>query len=746
MDDRSGQILLGRYKLERPLGKGGMGSVWLASHLRTGRRVAVKLLEDRYLSNASIVKRFGREARAASAIEHPGIVEVLDLDRTDDGVPFIVMELLEGETLADYVKSHGPLTQQEALDVFVPLLDALEAAHERGIVHRDLKPDNIFLLPPGAGGKRPVKILDFGISQKADEVRSHLTQTGAVLGTPHYMSPEQALGESDLDARADVYAVAIVLYECVVGDVPYDAGNYNALLQAILRATPKRPRERGAKVSAAFEDVVLAGMEKDRDKRIPSARAFRERLVAAATGAALADPRGGAGRAGPATGAGTANAAEAAGAGAPGASAAPTTPAPAWGDFDFGPGGAPRKTPHPSQPPPAGYKTGASTPPPAASGASSSAGGLAAAAAVASAGAPHAVRAGAPAPSAASTVGAGHGAGARPGVSPPPGAPAPLGRAVAAPAGFPASMIGVGVAVRTFDDEATGPALELEDVPFAPRMSRASGTMPAGSAARDTPEGGRRESLTGLPAAASPRRASSSGALPAVDAASAGPVARARASSSGGFPAVSPTTGTRRVSSSALPAVAPDDAQQASGAALAGLPLPELGEPAGPADADAHAAGPAAHARAAAASTERADRVAGLPRAAWTAIAAILAFVAVVAAIRLVVRPGETAHVEAGAEAGGARGATEPAPPRAPDPPPRDPPAPPRGTVQIDVVGLPHNARMRLDGLPAATLPLRVRAGERHVLEVEAPGYETRRIEFTPESDLRLSADLRPAL
>ncbi|MBK8169521.1 MAG: serine/threonine protein kinase [Sandaracinaceae bacterium] len=278
-----GKTLLGKYHLERAIGQGGMGTVWQAVHTGTGRKVAIKMLDARYAGNAAITERFGREARSASAIEHPGIVEVLDLDRTEDGTPFLVMELLEGETLTQRIKKHGKLTQQQASDVLLQLLEALGAAHERGIVHRDIKPDNIVLSPKAGGGDR-ITILDFGISQKADEVRSHLTQTGAVLGTPHYMPPEQALGDTDLDSRADIYALGVVLYEMVVGDVPFDAGNYNALLQTILHEVAKSPRSRGAGVHPAFETMILACMDKDRERRPQTMAELKTMLVKANKG------------------------------------------------------------------------------------------------------------------------------------------------------------------------------------------------------------------------------------------------------------------------------------------------------------------------------------------------------------------------------------------------------------------------------------------------------------------------------
>jgi serine/threonine protein kinase len=279
--DRTGQTLLGKYQLTRLLGKGGMGEVWEGEHLVTGRRVAVKVLSDNYLTNRKVVARFGREARAASAVQHDGIVEILDQDKTDDGVPFLVMEFLEGESVGARLRARGKFSQAEALAVMLPLLDALDAAHQAGVIHRDLKPDNVFILPGERGAER-IKILDFGISRKADEIEYHLTQEGSVLGTPHYMSPEQARGESDIDARADVYAAAVLFYECVVGDVPFDAGNYNALLQIILGTKPVPPRARGADITRPVEQVLLAALEKDKLRRPPSARAFHDLLLAAA--------------------------------------------------------------------------------------------------------------------------------------------------------------------------------------------------------------------------------------------------------------------------------------------------------------------------------------------------------------------------------------------------------------------------------------------------------------------------------
>ncbi len=273
MVELAGRTLLSKYRIERLLGQGGMGSVWQGVHVLTGRKIAIKVLDDRFLSNLNVVQRFGREARAASAIHHDGIVEVLDLDQTEEGIPFLVMEFLEGELLSRRISRRGKLPHDEVAKFGTLLLDALVAAHLAGVVHRDLKPDNIFLVPAGRRGEI-VKILDFGISSKHDETQAKLTVTGSVLGTPHYMSPEQALGDPELDQRVDIYGAAIVFYECAVGDVPFDAANYNKLLRVILDDPAVPPRKRGADISEALEQVILKGMAKDRDQRFTTAVEF----------------------------------------------------------------------------------------------------------------------------------------------------------------------------------------------------------------------------------------------------------------------------------------------------------------------------------------------------------------------------------------------------------------------------------------------------------------------------------------
>ncbi len=284
-----GQTLLGKYRIDDRIGEGGMCTVFRGMHTATQRRIAVKVLDEKFVKNSNVVKRFGREARAASAVHHPGIVEILDHDVLPaSGTPFLVMEFLDGETLGRRIERLGKLEETVALHIMFQLLDALDSAHNVGVVHRDVKPDNIFLVPQKDGSEK-VKILDFGISRKVDDVMQ-ITVEGSVLGTPHYMAPEQARGEIDLDARCDIYAAAVVLYECVVGDTPFDAENYNKLLQRILHEAPTSARARGAKIRPAIERVILSALEKDRDMRPRTAREMLERLRVAAMSTSTETP------------------------------------------------------------------------------------------------------------------------------------------------------------------------------------------------------------------------------------------------------------------------------------------------------------------------------------------------------------------------------------------------------------------------------------------------------------------------
>ncbi len=278
-----GEKLGGRYKVRGVLGKGGMGMVYDAEHIGLRRHVAIKVMNSARSRTHVAVQRFEREARAAGAIGHPNICEVFDLGTTDDGRPYLVMEKLVGMTLADRLERYGPLPIEDVVDVAVQVLAGLSAAHEKGFLHRDIKPDNIFLaerrgLPP------IVKILDFGVSKPMRDDGStdeefDLTRTGMVMGTPYYMSPEQAQGERDLDGRVDVYATGVVMYEALTGRRPFSAPNYGSLLLAILNTVPRPISEFRPSTPPALEQIVMLAMHKDRNVRYPSANAMLRDLL-----------------------------------------------------------------------------------------------------------------------------------------------------------------------------------------------------------------------------------------------------------------------------------------------------------------------------------------------------------------------------------------------------------------------------------------------------------------------------------
>jgi serine/threonine-protein kinase len=226
-----GGLLDGKYLIERILGEGGMGAVYLAENTQIGRKVAIKVLHADFAGDDQVVARFRMEARAAAAIGHPGIVDVLDMGQTPDGAEFIVMERLDGETLAQRIRARGRLPSDEAVPIVIAVLDALGAAHDKGVIHRDLKPDNVFLV------ERPVrvtKILDFGISKFQNAENLLLTRTGSVMGTPLYMSPEQARGAKDVTHLADLYAVGAILYEALGGRPPFTGSTYNEVIANVL--------------------------------------------------------------------------------------------------------------------------------------------------------------------------------------------------------------------------------------------------------------------------------------------------------------------------------------------------------------------------------------------------------------------------------------------------------------------------------------------------------------------------------
>jgi eukaryotic-like serine/threonine-protein kinase len=262
-----GEILCGRYQLVRPLRAGGMGTVWLARHLVLDMDVAIKLLLPRLLT-PEFAARLVREARATAQIDHPNIVRVLDVGETGRGEPFLAMEYLRGSSLADVIDLRGRFAARTVVQLALPLVDALATAHAKSIIHRDLKPDNVIMTVSDSGIVVP-KIVDFGIAKVAeDDGERRLTQTGAVLGSPDYMAPEQARGELDVDQRTDVWAMCVMLYELLTGVRPFNGPNYNALLHAILSDDPVPTTEFFAGDDALWK-IVSLGLEKRTSRRLP---------------------------------------------------------------------------------------------------------------------------------------------------------------------------------------------------------------------------------------------------------------------------------------------------------------------------------------------------------------------------------------------------------------------------------------------------------------------------------------------
>ncbi len=209
-------------RLVRPLGEGGMGTVWVADHLNLGTQVAVKFIHGRYGSdNAEVTARFHVEARAAAQLKNPHVVQIFDYGLTSRGTPYMAMEMLEGESLFDHLAQKGWLPIASVRRVIRQCASALAAAHRRGVIHRDIKPDNIFLCDDGSG-RAFVKLLDFGVAKVLDdEGSSKLTMPGFLVGTPEYLSPEVLIGRPQDDSQVDVWALGVVAYECIVGDVPF---------------------------------------------------------------------------------------------------------------------------------------------------------------------------------------------------------------------------------------------------------------------------------------------------------------------------------------------------------------------------------------------------------------------------------------------------------------------------------------------------------------------------------------------
>jgi putative nucleotidyltransferase with HDIG domain len=270
---------IGEYLVSEEIGDGASGFVYSAVHVRTQRRVALKILRRELSQNDTILARFLKEARAINAVGHPNIVEVLGTG-SHQGRPYVVLELLQGETLEQRLEREGRLSLKLALPIFLECADALAAAHDRQVVHRDIKPENIFLMRR-PGGVETTKLLDFGIAKLLEVEQAKVTQQGAIVGTPQYMSPEQCTAEDSLDHRSDIYSLALVLYRMVTGELPYVITNHHLMryVLAHTQQTPRAPRSLVPELPAVLETVLLRALAKQPEHRYADLRAMAQALA-----------------------------------------------------------------------------------------------------------------------------------------------------------------------------------------------------------------------------------------------------------------------------------------------------------------------------------------------------------------------------------------------------------------------------------------------------------------------------------
>ncbi len=268
MDLSEGQILAGKYRVERVLGRGGMGVVVAAHHLLLDEKVAIKFLLPEALANADAVGRFAREARAAVKIKSEHVARVSDVGTLENGATYLVMEYLDGLDLGGWLAQHGPLPIEQAVEFILQASEAIAEAHSLGIVHRDLKPANLFVIrrPDGA---LSTKVLDFGISRTTElgPTTGVVTQTATVMGSPLYMSPEQMRSSKDVDVRADIWALGVVLYELLAGQPPFPGSTMPELVLKVVTQPPNPIRVARPEVPAGLEAVLLKCLEKDRERR-----------------------------------------------------------------------------------------------------------------------------------------------------------------------------------------------------------------------------------------------------------------------------------------------------------------------------------------------------------------------------------------------------------------------------------------------------------------------------------------------
>jgi tRNA A-37 threonylcarbamoyl transferase component Bud32 len=280
-DPLLGRVIDDKYRIEAEIGAGGMATIYRATRLKIGDVVAIKILHGELLREPKFAERFQREAQAAARLKHPNVVTVHDFGVSDDGVIYLVMELVEGRNLRAMIKDDGPMPTAMAAEIIRQVCAALTEAHRQNTIHRDIKPANIAVTPCDDGPR--VKVLDFGIASLRGGTMMTFTQTGTVMGTPAYMSPEQCLGE-DLDGRSDIYSAGVVLFEMLCGVVPFNSPTATAVVMQHVQQAPPPLRVLNVSISPAVEAVVLRALAKRREDRQQSAKQLADELSAAVAG------------------------------------------------------------------------------------------------------------------------------------------------------------------------------------------------------------------------------------------------------------------------------------------------------------------------------------------------------------------------------------------------------------------------------------------------------------------------------
>jgi len=276
-------LVAGKYRLTRLLGRGGMGAVWEGTHTSLGTRVAVKFIDAEYAESPEARSRFENEARAAAKLRSKHVVEVYDHGVSEDARPFIVMEFLQGEPLDKRLDRFGRLPAKDTAHIIMQVCRALTKAHAAGVVHRDLKPENVFLVWDDEEGTDVVKVVDFGIAKFTDAslgASSSSTRTGSVLGTPHYMSPEQARGLRNVDYRSDLWSVAVIAYRCIVGTLPFDGEAVGDLLVKLCTAPIPVPSQLVHDIPPGFDAWLAKALNRDPALRFASAAQLADSLAA----------------------------------------------------------------------------------------------------------------------------------------------------------------------------------------------------------------------------------------------------------------------------------------------------------------------------------------------------------------------------------------------------------------------------------------------------------------------------------